>query len=228
MIIPWALRGFTRGRVSQTAAPTQSAPASGDGSSGGDDVVHEIHRQYLHGAGRSNYRVFLNGETRKTVQAAVMRGIHGAGAANGTLDSGTRHHFSNGLGQGKVRRDAAVARRNWHQPARPVNERGHCRGGDLDGFIGGDLQIPGGAARFDLVRAGCAIAKGDVLGGVCFAVYGYRGGLREVDLDRIRFFFHAIPFQGFCEGDHLRRNTFIQRPRGLGLMPETPENMGGQ
>ena len=40
--------------VCETEAPAESAATSRDGRAGGDYVVHEIHRQELHGAARAN------------------------------------------------------------------------------------------------------------------------------------------------------------------------------
>ena len=57
--------------VGETDAPAEGAATSRDGRAGGDYVVHEIHRQELHGAARANDGVLFHRETEKTAHTAT-------------------------------------------------------------------------------------------------------------------------------------------------------------
>ena len=92
--------------------------------------------------------------------------------ANGTFDAGTGNHFYNCAGECKVGAEGPVARGDWHQAARAVDERGHFRGSDLDGLGSRDFQVPGGVARNDLLGTRRAVAYGDILCGVAIGVHG--------------------------------------------------------
>ena len=59
--------------VGESGSPTKSATAGGDGRAGGDDVVHKINRQGLHGASGADDCLLVNGETGLTAQATLAR-----------------------------------------------------------------------------------------------------------------------------------------------------------
>ena len=125
------------GAFCKTLVPPHSPEPIAGASLAIGGIVHEIHRQGLHGIGGANDGVLLNRQARKATQATGIGGFYGMGAANGALDTGAGNHFGNGSGQCEVCREAAVARGNWHQPARAVNKRGHGGGSDLDCCVRG-------------------------------------------------------------------------------------------
>src|ERR1019366_1496168 len=88
--------------ICEPDAPAESAATSGDGRTGGDYVVNEIHRHELHGAARANDGVLFHCETEKTAHPATGRRFHGVGAADGTFHAATKNKFSDGAGKCKI------------------------------------------------------------------------------------------------------------------------------
>ena len=111
--------------ICETGAPAESAATSGDGCTGCDYVINEIHGQELHGASGANDGVLFHRETEKTVHPATGRRFHWVGTTNGTRDADTENDVGDGAGKCKIGAETPVACGNWHQPARAVNERCH-------------------------------------------------------------------------------------------------------
>src|ERR1019366_614842 len=100
--------------ICEPDAPAESAATSGDGRTGGDYVVNEIHGQELHGAARANDGVLFHRETEKTAHPATGRRFHGVGTTNGALDAGVGNQVGDGAGKCKICAETPVACGNWH------------------------------------------------------------------------------------------------------------------